>query len=251
MAEFLELDAPPQRIEVYDNSHIQGSKAVGAMVVAGPDGFEKGQYRKFNIREAQTNDDFAMMREVMGRRFRSFAEGEENPDAKQGGHETILPDLILIDGGKGQLSSVMRVLEEVGIADDIAAKPPLTVRGIKDNLNFARDHTVAEGLRYHATHHGLEAALIVNRLPGPTPDAFAVDLLAALVQDAHAIECPGGVQAARGVAPGAVHGVAAFGGAGGALSGYCSSPPSRHPAASRAAGHPWPASAQHGPCTTS
>ncbi|MEE4317686.1 MAG: excinuclease ABC subunit UvrC [Erythrobacter sp.] len=120
LAEFLELDAPPQRIEIYDNSHIQGAKAVGAMVVAGPEGFEKGQYRKFNIREAQSNDDFAMMREVMARRFRNFAEGEENPEAKPGGHETVLPDLILIDGGKGQLSSVMAVLEEIGIADDVA-----------------------------------------------------------------------------------------------------------------------------------
>jgi len=120
LAEFLELDAPPQRIEVYDNSHIQGTKAVGAMVVAGPDGFEKGQYRKFNIREAQSNDDFAMMREVMARRFRNFAEGEETPEAKSGGHENLLPDLILIDGGKGQLSSVLRVLEEIGIADEVA-----------------------------------------------------------------------------------------------------------------------------------
>ncbi|OBV11474.1 excinuclease ABC subunit C [Erythrobacter dokdonensis DSW-74] len=120
LAAFLELDAPPQRIEIYDNSHIQGAKAVGAMVVAGTEGFEKGQYRKFNIREAQSNDDFAMMREVMARRFRNFAEGEENPEAKPGGHETVLPDLILIDGGKGQLSSVMAVLEEIGIADDVA-----------------------------------------------------------------------------------------------------------------------------------
>jgi excinuclease ABC subunit C len=129
LAEFLELDAPPQRIEVYDNSHIQGTKAVGAMVVAGPEGFEKGQYRKFNIREAQSNDDFAMMREVMTRRFRGWAEGEEEgpppppPAGGRGeakGHETTLPDLILIDGGKGQLSSVLRVLEEIGIADDIA-----------------------------------------------------------------------------------------------------------------------------------
>ncbi|MFN7159675.1 MAG: helix-hairpin-helix domain-containing protein, partial [Erythrobacter cryptus] len=121
LAEFLELDAPPQRIEVYDNSHIQGTKAVGAMIVAGPDGFEKGQYRKFNIREAQSNDDFAMMREVMARRFRNFAEGEGNPEARPGGHETILPDLMLIDGGKGQLSSVMGVLEEIGIAREVAA----------------------------------------------------------------------------------------------------------------------------------
>ncbi|PKP93070.1 MAG: excinuclease ABC subunit C [Alphaproteobacteria bacterium HGW-Alphaproteobacteria-14] len=120
LAEFFELYAAPQRIEVYDNSHIQGAKAVGAMVVAGPEGFEKGQYRKFNIREAQTNDDFAMMREVMARRFRSFGEGEAEAGQKPIGHETTLPDLILIDGGKGQLSSVMRVLEEIGIADDIA-----------------------------------------------------------------------------------------------------------------------------------
>jgi excinuclease ABC subunit C len=120
LAEFLELDAPPQRIEVYDNSHIQGTKAVGAMIVAGPDGFEKGQYRKFNIREAQGNDDFAMMREVMARRFRGFGEGESETAARPGGHETILPDLVLIDGGKGQLSSVMAVLEEIGLADEIA-----------------------------------------------------------------------------------------------------------------------------------
>ena len=140
LAEFLELDAPPQRIEVYDNSHIQGTKAVGAMVVAGPDGFEKGQYRKFNIREAQSNDDFAMMREVMARRFRAFGGegGDENassvPSAQgKPGHDTILPDLILIDGGKGQMSSVMRVLEDIGIADDIA------VIGIAKGPHHGRD----------------------------------------------------------------------------------------------------------------
>ena len=133
LADFLELDTPPQRIEVYDNSHIQGAKAVGAMVVSGPEGFEKGQYRKFNIREAQTNDDFAMMREVMARRFRSFAEGEESPETKPDGHETILPDLILIDGGKGQLSSVMRVLEDIGIAGEIA------VIGIAKGPHHGRD----------------------------------------------------------------------------------------------------------------
>ncbi|MDZ4275571.1 MAG: excinuclease ABC subunit UvrC [Erythrobacter sp.] len=133
LAEFLELDTPPQRIEVYDNSHIQGAKAVGAMVVAGPEGFEKGQYRKFNIREAQTNDDFAMMREVMARRFRSFGEGEAEAGQKPGGHEATLPDLILIDGGKGQMSSVMRVLEEIGIADDIA------VIGVAKGPHHGRD----------------------------------------------------------------------------------------------------------------
>ena len=139
LAEFLELDSPPRRIEVYDNSHIQGTKAVGAMVVAGPEGFEKSQYRKFNIREAQGNDDFAMMREVMARRFRSFAGGAENEsvepgaDAKRGGHETIMPDLMLIDGGKGQLSSVMRVLADYGITDEVA------VVGVAKGPNHGRE----------------------------------------------------------------------------------------------------------------
>ena len=113
LAEFLELDAPPERIEIYDNSHIQGTKAVGAMVVAGPDGFLKNQYRKFNIREAQSNDDFAMMREVMQRRFRKLA--EEGEDGKKDSHETLWPDLVLIDGGKGQMSAVRDTLEEMGI----------------------------------------------------------------------------------------------------------------------------------------
>ena len=121
LAEFLELGEPPERIEIYDNSHIQGAKAVGAMVVASPEGFEKSQYRKFNIREAQSNDDFGMMREVMERRFRAFADGNV-PDNKSGkkSHETVLPDLLLIDGGKGQVSSVMSVLEEYGLADEFA-----------------------------------------------------------------------------------------------------------------------------------
>ncbi len=112
LAEFLELDAPPERIEVYDNSHIQGAKAVGAMVVASPEGFEKSQYRKFNIREAQTNDDFAMMREVMERRFTRAM--KDDPDREKAG---VWPDLVLVDGGKGQLSSVMEVLGELGIDD--------------------------------------------------------------------------------------------------------------------------------------
>jgi len=120
LAEFLELEGPPQRIEVYDNSHIQGAKAVGAMVVAGPEGFIKNQYRKFNIKEAQTNDDFGMMREVMRRRFRRLAEAERKEDDKpseKGTHHDNWPDLILIDGGKGQMSSVRDTLEELGIED--------------------------------------------------------------------------------------------------------------------------------------
>ena len=111
MAEFLELPDVPQRIEIYDNSHIQGAKAVGGMVVAGPEGFLKNQYRKFNIRSAQTNDDFGMMREVMERRFSRAL--EEDPD-RDGG---MWPDLVLIDGGKGQMSAVRDTLEELGIED--------------------------------------------------------------------------------------------------------------------------------------
>ncbi|MDG5749817.1 excinuclease ABC subunit UvrC [Qipengyuania sp. XHP0211] len=117
LAEFLELEDVPQRIEVYDNSHIQGDKALGAMVVAGPEGFEKGQYRKFNIKTAQTNDDFGMMREVMSRRFRNLAENPDGEEGKKNSHETVWPDLVLIDGGKGQMSSVRDTLAEMGIED--------------------------------------------------------------------------------------------------------------------------------------
>lgn len=111
LAEFLELPEVPQRIEVYDNSHIQGTNALGAMIVAGPEGFIKGQYRKWNIKLAQANDDFAMMREVFQRRFARAA--EEDPD-RDGG---TWPDLVLIDGGKGQMSAVRDTLEEMGIED--------------------------------------------------------------------------------------------------------------------------------------
>jgi excinuclease ABC subunit C len=111
LTEFLELAEVPARIEVYDNSHIQGGNAVGAMIVAGPEGFLKGQYRKFNIRAAQTNDDFGMMREVMTRRFGRAL--QEDPD-RDGGN---WPDLVLIDGGKGQMSAVSDALEDLGIED--------------------------------------------------------------------------------------------------------------------------------------
>ncbi|PLK26046.1 excinuclease ABC subunit UvrC [Novosphingobium sp. TH158] len=111
LAEFLELPEPPQRIEVYDNSHIQGAQALGAMIVAGPEGFIKGQYRKWNIRSAQTNDDFAMMREVFQRRFARVQ--DEDPD-RDGG---MWPDLVLIDGGKGQMSAARDTLEDMGIED--------------------------------------------------------------------------------------------------------------------------------------
>ncbi|MFM8499447.1 MAG: excinuclease ABC subunit UvrC [Chakrabartia sp.] len=113
VVELFDLSEPPQRIEVYDNSHIQGTNALGAMIVAGPEGFQKGQYRKFNIRNAETvpGDDFAMMREVMERRFGRAL--EEDPDRDKG----LWPDLVLIDGGKGQVSAVKGVLEALGIED--------------------------------------------------------------------------------------------------------------------------------------
>jgi excinuclease ABC subunit C len=113
VAETFELAEPPQRIEVYDNSHVMGTNAVGAMIVAGPEGFRKNQYRKFNIKRPETapGDDFAMMREVLGRRFARLE--KEDPDRSKGDW----PDLLLIDGGKGQLSAVCAVLEEAGVHD--------------------------------------------------------------------------------------------------------------------------------------
>ncbi len=113
VAEGLGLEAPPQRIEVYDNSHIQGAHAVGAMIVAGPEGFQKAQYRKFNIKGADLapGDDFAMMKEVLTRRFRRLV--REDPD-RSGGN---WPDLVLIDGGAGQASAAAGVLAELGLED--------------------------------------------------------------------------------------------------------------------------------------
>ena len=106
------LDAPPERIEVYDNSHIQGTAAIGAMIVAGPEGFTKNAYRKFNIKtEGAAGDDFAMMREVMTRRFgRALKENPERDDEHW-------PDLLLIDGGQGQLEAVRGVMAELGLED--------------------------------------------------------------------------------------------------------------------------------------
>ncbi len=102
------LPAAPKRIEVYDNSHIMGTAAIGAMIVAGPEGFQKNAYRKFNIREAKPGDDFAMMREVLTRRFARAI--KEDPERTEG----AWPDLVLIDGGKGQMSAVQDVMAELG-----------------------------------------------------------------------------------------------------------------------------------------
>jgi excinuclease ABC subunit C len=113
LAEAFDLDSPPQRIEVYDNSHIQGTNAVGGMIVVGAEGFLKSQYRKFNIRsEAGANsDDFGMMKEVLTRRFERLL--KEDPERKT----DMWPDLLLIDGGQGQVSAVAEIMNELGVED--------------------------------------------------------------------------------------------------------------------------------------
>jgi excinuclease ABC subunit C len=113
VAEAFDLNGPPARIEVYDNSHIQGTNAVGGMIVAGADGFLKNQYRKFNIRgeELTPGDDFGMMKEVLPRRFKRLL--KEDPDRDKG----MWPDLLLIDGGAGQVSAVQEIMEEYGVQD--------------------------------------------------------------------------------------------------------------------------------------
>lgn len=113
LAEAFDLEAPPSRIEVYDNSHIQGTNAVGGMIVAGPEGFLKSQYRKFNIKSAAgaNSDDFGMMKEVLTRRFERLL--KEDPERKT----DIWPDLLLIDGGAGQVSAVAEIMAELGVDD--------------------------------------------------------------------------------------------------------------------------------------
>ncbi|MCW1840706.1 excinuclease ABC subunit UvrC [Prosthecomicrobium hirschii] len=117
------LAEAPKRVEVYDNSHIMGTNAVGAMIVAGPDGFVKNQYRKFNIRstELTPGDDYGMMREVLTRRFgrlvREAGAKAEAPRDEQG--FGAWPDLVFVDGGKGQLEAARQVLADLGILDDV------------------------------------------------------------------------------------------------------------------------------------
>jgi excinuclease ABC subunit C len=144
LAETFGLPRPPRRIEVYDNSHIQGTNAVGAMIVAGPEGFRKNQYRKFNIKSAELTpgDDYGMMREVLTRRFkrllteapRADAETSSEDVTKEGapqpttlaletgevsaqGDESPWPDLVVIDGGEGQLKAVDEMLRGLGVTD--------------------------------------------------------------------------------------------------------------------------------------
>ncbi|MEM7642889.1 MAG: excinuclease ABC subunit UvrC, partial [Pseudomonadota bacterium] len=113
IAAAFDLPAPPKRIEVYDNSHIQGAHAVGAMIVSGPDGLEKSQYRKFNIKndDLTPGDDFGMMKEVLTRRFKRLL--KEDPERKS----DLWPDLLLIDGGAGQVSAVRDILRDLDVED--------------------------------------------------------------------------------------------------------------------------------------
>ncbi len=112
------LVEPPRRIEVYDNSHIQGAQAVGAMIVAGPDGFIKGQYRKFNIQSEEiAGDDFGMMREVLTRRFSRLIKEHGSRGETSEGEAQVWPDVVLIDGGQGQLSAAQGVFADLGIDD--------------------------------------------------------------------------------------------------------------------------------------
>jgi excinuclease ABC subunit C len=132
VAEVFALDSPPRRIEVYDNSHIQGAQAIGAMVVAGPSGFEKGEYRKFNIRSSELTpgDDYAMMREVLTRRFSRLIKENEADEAK-----AKWPNLVLIDGGPGQLAVACQVFADLGVED-------VTVAGISKgpDRDAGREH---------------------------------------------------------------------------------------------------------------
>ncbi len=113
LADAFDLEAPPRRIEVYDNSHIQGAHAVGGMIVAGAEGFLKSQYRKFNIKgeAGSQGDDFGMMKEVLTRRFERLL--KEDPERKS----EAWPDLLLIDGGAGQVSAVAEIMAELGVDD--------------------------------------------------------------------------------------------------------------------------------------
>lgn len=155
LAEAFALDAPPQRIEVYDNSHIMGTNAVGGMIVAGPDGFMKNQYRKYNIKgeELVPGDDFGMMKEVLTRRFTRLL--KDDPDREKG----LWPDLLLIDGGAGQVSAVAEIMREFGVED----VPMVGVaKGIDRDAGKEEFHRV--GQRPFALRHNDPVLYFVQRL---------------------------------------------------------------------------------------
>ena len=155
LAEAFAMDAPPQRIEVYDNSHIQGSYAVGGMIVAGPEGFIKSQYRKFNIKgdDLTPGDDFGMMKEVLSRRFKRLLKDDPDRD------KALWPDLLLIDGGAGQVSAVAEIMNDFGIND-------LPMIGVAKGVD--RDHGKEEfhriGQRPFALRHNDPVLYFIQRL---------------------------------------------------------------------------------------
>ncbi len=126
MAEVFGLEETPRRVEVYDNSHIMGTAAVGGMIVAGREGFVKNQYRKFNIKskDITPGDDFGMMREMLERRFtrliKEHGDDDAGPETNDEDTLPVWPDVLLIDGGLGQLNAVHSVLAEIGVDDRVA-----------------------------------------------------------------------------------------------------------------------------------
>ncbi|MDE3081427.1 MAG: excinuclease ABC subunit UvrC [Paracoccaceae bacterium] len=155
LADAFDLPAPPKRIEVYDNSHIMGTNAVGGMIVAGPDGFIKGQYRKFNIKgtEITPGDDFGMMKEVLTRRFERLL--REDPDRES----EAWPDLLLIDGGAGQVSAVAEIMAGLGV-DDV---PMVGVaKGV--DRDAGKEEFYRPGQRPFALPHNSPVLYFVQRL---------------------------------------------------------------------------------------
>ncbi|MEP1538669.1 MAG: excinuclease ABC subunit UvrC [Paracoccaceae bacterium] len=155
LAAAFDLPDVPNRIEVYDNSHIQGTNAVGGMIVAGPDGFNKNQYRKFNIKgdDLTPGDDFGMMKEVLTRRFKRLL--KEDPDREK----SMWPDLLLIDGGAGQVSAVAEIMAEYGVEDI----PMIGVaKGVDRDAGKEEFHRV--GLRPMALRHNDPVLYFVQRM---------------------------------------------------------------------------------------
>jgi excinuclease ABC subunit C len=152
MVDLFGLDDVPQRIEIYDNSHISGTNMIGVMVVASPEGFEKKAYRIFNIRDAGASDDYAMMREVMLRRFGKI--DIDSIDIK----DKNWPSLLLIDGGAGQLSAVFEVLDELGMSDYLTVVG--IAKGEKRNAGrekfFLRDRAMFQLPVHDAVLHYLQ-----------------------------------------------------------------------------------------------
>ncbi|MEP5759355.1 MAG: excinuclease ABC subunit UvrC [Litoreibacter sp.] len=155
IADAFAMEHPPRRIEVYDNSHIQGTNAVGGMIVSGPEGFMRNQYRKFNIRgeEITPGDDFGMMKEVLKRRFKRLL--KEDPDRTK----EAWPDLLLIDGGAGQVSAVREIMREMGVED-------ITMIGVAkgEDRDAGKEEFHRTGQRPFALQHNDPVLYFVQRM---------------------------------------------------------------------------------------